>query len=183
MPFLASLLEALYNDRQTQVILFSSTAIALYGYDQGMMSMINTNYNYLSMLGISATSPLVGVIFSVYYLGCTAGAVFFSWFADQYGRKKAIFFCLSAASLGNLVMFVAGLGYNTAALAIMLAGRVIMGLGVGGVDSVIPIYSSELSKDDARGKALAQEFQSNIFGLVMAFAINLGVTEVLGKFN
>ena len=58
-----------------------------------------------------------------------------------------------------------------------------MGLGVGGIDSVIPIYSSELAEDNARGKALAQEFQSNIFGLVMAYGINLGVTRALGKRN
>jgi len=58
-----------------------------------------------------------------------------------------------------------------------------MGLGVGGIDAVIPTYSSELSADGARGKALAQEFQSNIFGLVMAFGINLGVTIALGKQN
>ena len=58
-----------------------------------------------------------------------------------------------------------------------------MGLGVGGVDSVVPVYSSELSPDHGRGKAMAQEFQSNIFGLNMAFAINLVVTRALGKSN
>ena len=87
------------------------------------------------------------------------------------------------ASLGNLIMFVSGLGYRKGALASMLIGRVIMGLGVGGIDAVIPTYSSELANDEARGKALAQEFQSNIFGLVMAFAINLGVTVALGKWS
>lgn len=45
------------------------------------------------------------------------------------------------------------------------------------------MYSSELQEDDARGTALAQEFQANIFGLNMAFAINLVVTHTLGKFN
>jgi MFS family permease len=56
-----------------------------------------------------------------------------------------------------------------------------MGLGVGGIDAVIPVYSSELSSDGARGRALAQEFQMNIFGLLMAYSINLGVTLGLGK--
>lgn len=166
-----------------QVVLFSSTAIALYGYDQGMMSLINTNYDYLKTMGIEEEDPQVGVIVSVYYLGCAIGAVFFSWFADTYGRKKSIFFCLATASLGNLIMFLAGLGYSTGALAVMYVGRVIMGFGVGGIDSVVPVYSSELSSDDARGKAMAQEFQSNILGLNMAFAINLGITIALGKSN
>ncbi|KAF2190695.1 MFS monosaccharide transporter-like protein [Zopfia rhizophila CBS 207.26] len=183
MAFLTDRLKSLYQEKQTQVVLFSSTAIALYGYDQGMMSLINTNYSYLSTMGIAGDSPIVGIIVSVYYLGCAAGAVLFSWFADHFGRKKSIFICLATASLGNLIMFVAGLGYTTGALAVMFFGRVVMGLGVGGIDSVIPTYSSELSKDEARGKALAQEFQSNIFGLVMAFGINLGVTVAFGEWN
>jgi len=172
-----------FGDKKLQVVAFSSTAIALYGYDQGMMSLINTNKDYLQTMGISGESPQVGFIVAVYYLGCSVGAVFFSWFADKYGRKPALFACLATASLGNLIMFVAGLGYSQGALAVMYLGRVIMGLGVGGVDSVVPVYSSELSSDDSRGKALAQEFQANIFGLNMAFAINLAVTVTLGKYN
>ncbi|KAF2708318.1 general substrate transporter [Pleomassaria siparia CBS 279.74] len=183
MSLIAEHAKQAYNDKQTHIIIFSSTAIALYGYDQGMMSLINTNYDYLHTMGIAGSSPIVGVIVSVYYLGCAAGAVIFSKLADDLGRKKSIFLCLATASIGNLIMFLAGLGYSKGALAVMLTGRVIMGLGVGGIDSVIPTYSSELSEDDARGKALAQEFQSNIFGLLMAFGVNLVLTVALGKSN
>ena len=51
----------------------------------------------------------------------------------------------------------------------------------GGIDAVVPVYSSELSNDDARGVALAQEFQANILGLNMAFIVNLVATHQLGK--
>ncbi|PVI05705.1 general substrate transporter [Periconia macrospinosa] len=183
MSFIADHIRAAYHDKQTHVVLFSSTAIALYGYDQGMMSLINVNYDYLRTMGIAKDSPVVGIIVAVYYLGCAVGSVLFSKLADNLGRKKSIFLCLATASLGNLIMFISGLGYSKGALAVMLAGRVIMGLGVGGVDAVIPTYSSELSQDEARGKALAQEFQSNIFGLLMAFGINLGGTIALGKWS
>ena len=148
-----------------------------------MMSLINTNQDYLATMGIAEESPQVGLIVSVYYLGCAVGAVLFSWLADRYGRKIGLFTCLATATLGNLIMFASGLGYSRGALVVMYAGRVVMGLGVGGVDSVVPTYSSELSPDHGRGKAMAQEFQSNIFGLVMAFAVNLGVTRALGKYN
>lgn len=170
--------------KQQEVVLFSSTAIALYGYDQGMMSLINTNENYLHVMDIAPEDPLVGILVAVYYLGCSLGAVLFSWFSDKYGRKKAIFACLATAALGNLVMFLTGLGgWSQHAIYMFGLGRVVMGLGVGGIDAVIPVYSSELSSDGARGKNLAQEFQMNIFGLNMAFAINLGVTDALGKAN
>ena len=172
-----------FEDKTSEVTLFSSTAIALYGYDQGMMSLINTNRDYLSTMGIAEKDPLVGVIVSVYYLGCAVGAVLASLFADKRGRKPSIFACLAVTALGNLMMFVAGLGYYNGARIMMFLGRIVMGLGVGGIDAVIPVYSSELNEEGGRGEALAKEFQSNIFGLNMAFAINLAVTNTLGKYN
>lgn len=168
-------------DKQTEITMFSSTAIALYGYDQGMMSLINTNKNYLSTMGIGEEDPLVGIIVSVYYLGCAAGAILSSWFMDRHGRKLGIFATLATASLGNLLMFLAGLHGAKGPLPMMLLGRVVMGLGVGGIDTVVPVYSAELQEDNARGTALAQEFQANIFGLNMAFIINVVLTHKLGK--
>lgn len=170
-------------DKKKEIVLFSSTAIALYGYDQGMMSLINTNSDYLSTMGIAEDDPLVGIIVSVYYLGCAVGSVLASLLADIRGRKPSIFACLAVTALGNLIMFISGLGFRNGAMALMFVGRIVMGLGVGGIDSVIPVYSSELNSEGGRGKAMAQEFQSNIFGLVMAFGINLGVTNALGKEN
>jgi MFS family permease len=100
-----------------------------------MMSLINTNKSYLSTMGISEESPMVGVIVSIYYLGCAVGAVLASKFADVKGRRPGIFACLATASAGNLLMFVAGFGKmgqsSSLALATMLMGRIVMGLGVG----------------------------------------------------
>ncbi|KPI34302.1 Sugar transporter STL1 [Cyphellophora attinorum] len=156
-------------DKQSQVVFFSATAIALYGYDQGMMSLINTNNDYLSTMGIAEEDPLVGVIVAVYYLGCTVGAILASWLSNTHGRKLSIIVCLTTASIGNLIMFLAGYNGMSGAIYVMLIGRIVMGLG--------------LSEDDARGTALAQEFQANIFGLNMAFIVNLALTHNLGKFN
>lgn len=48
---------------------------------------------------------------------------------------------------------------------------------------MIPVYSSELSSDDSRGKSLAKEFQANILGLNIAYGLNLALTMTLGKQN
>jgi hypothetical protein len=39
MSFLIDHARDAYRNKQTHVVIFSSTAIALYGYDQGMMSL------------------------------------------------------------------------------------------------------------------------------------------------
>ena len=178
-----SFIRDMFMDKKKEIVLFSSTAIALYGYDQGMMSLVNTNYDYLSTMGIAEEDPLVGIIVSVFYIGCAVGSVLASLLADKAGRKPSIFVCLAVTALGNFLMFISGLGYQKGAMTMMFFGRVIMGLGAGGIDSVIPVYSSELNEEGGRGKAMAQEFQANIFGLNMAFAINLAVTNALGKGN
>lgn len=82
-------------------------------------------------MGIVEDDPMVGIIVSVYYLGCAVGAVGFSRFADWKGRKNGILFCLATASLGSFIMFFAGIGGSKGGLAVMLTGPVIMGLGVG----------------------------------------------------
>ncbi|KAJ8118165.1 hypothetical protein ONZ43_g4048 [Nemania bipapillata] len=175
--------------KKHEIVIFSSTAIALYGYDQGMMSLINTNHSYLRTMAIAGDSPLVGIIVSVYYLGCTVGAVLASYWADRRGRKPSISACLATTMVGNLLMFIAGMGpngsnpWNGAAIAFMMAGRITLGLGVGGIDATIPVYSAELTRVKSRGRSLAQAFQMNIFGLLIAFSINLGVTIALGKEN
>jgi MFS family permease len=96
-----------------------------------MMSLINTNHNYLETMGIAEGDLLVGIIVLVYYLGCAIGAVLFSGFADWKGRKDAIFFCLETASLEFITMLLAGVRGTDGALAVMLVGRVAMGLAVG----------------------------------------------------
>lgn len=95
------------------------------------MSLINTNYNYLSTMGIAEEDPMVGIIVSVYYLGCAAGAVIASAFSNAKGRRPAIYATLLTASIGNVIMFVAGIAGMPGALATMLIGRIVMGLGVG----------------------------------------------------
>lgn len=110
---------------------FASTAIALYGYDQGMMSLVNTNKDYLSTMGLAEDDPQVGVIVSVYYLAAALGAVIFSRTADSRGRKMAIYTSLCMTILGDLLMFLAGLGQmsKVSPIAVMYIGRLILGLG------------------------------------------------------
>ena len=170
-------------DKKAEVTAFSSIAIALYGYDQGMMSLINTNYHYLATMGIGEEDPLVAAIVSVYYLGTAVGSILASSLADRTGRKRSIFVSLFTSVIGNLMMFVAGLGHSKGAIYVMLIGRFVMGLGIGGVDAVVPVYSSELNEEDGRGRAIAQEFQANIFGLNIAFILNIIMTRSLGKFS
>lgn len=58
---------------------------------------------------------------------------------DLIGRRRTIFY-------GSIVFFVGGLLQALAAnMAMMMVGRVIAGLGVGALSTIVPVYQSEIS--------------------------------------
>ncbi|EGN99600.1 hypothetical protein SERLA73DRAFT_72404 [Serpula lacrymans var. lacrymans S7.3] len=153
--------------------LLAGLAILFYGYDQGVMSQVNLNDNYLQLMGIYPTTgnsrnlAALGGIVSVYYGGSLIGALIGGTIADRSGRITAII-------LGVLTSII-GAVFQSSAMNItwMCCARVVTGLGVGAIDAVIPVWSSEVSSHQARGSFLAVEFFLNIGGLALAYWIEI----------
>ncbi|KAK5806824.1 hypothetical protein VI817_001082 [Penicillium citrinum] len=159
--------------------LFAGIAICFYGYDQGVMSMVNLNPDYQKLMGIyplagksislmqgsSRNTAAEGGIVAVYYGGTIIGSLMAGCLADRCGRIKSIVFGCLWAALGAVLQTSA---YN---ITWMCFGRVIAGIGVGAIDCVIPVWSAEVSSHSARGAFLALEFVMNIGGLALAYWI------------
>ncbi|KAG1799908.1 uncharacterized protein HD556DRAFT_1230903 [Suillus plorans] len=153
--------------------LLAGLAILFYGYDQGVMSQVNLNEDYLKTMGIYPTTgnshnlAALGGIVSVYYGGSLIGALLGGSIADRSGRITAII-------LGVIISII-GATFQASAMNItwMCCARVVTGLGVGAIDAVIPVWSSEVSSHTARGSFLAIEFFLNISGLSLAYWIEI----------
>jgi len=77
---------------------------------------------------------------------------------DIIGRRKTIFY-------GSCIFFVGGAMQTFAQnMAMMMAGRVLAGLGVGMLSTIVPVYQSEISPPHNRGKLACIEFTGNIVG-------------------
>lgn len=77
---------------------------------------------------------------------------------DVLGRRKTILF-------GALIFLVGGALQTFAnGMPMMLLGRIIAGLGVGALSTIVPIYQSEISPPHNRGKLACIEFTGNIVG-------------------
>ena len=100
-------------------------------------------------------------IVSVYQAGAFRGALFA--YASNYfiGRKKSLYivFIIGAAMM---------LGANgNRGLGLILGGRVLAGIGVGGASMCVPIYISELAPPAVRGRLVGvYEFGWQLGGLV-----------------
>lgn len=77
---------------------------------------------------------------------------------DVYGRRRTILY--------GAVIFVVGGALQAFAtgMPMMLLGRIIAGLGVGSLSTIVPVYQSEISPPHNRGKLACIEFSGNILG-------------------
>jgi MFS family permease len=77
---------------------------------------------------------------------------------DMYGRRRTIMY-------GSMIFIVGGALQTFAnGMPMMMLGRIIAGLGVGALSTIVPIYQSEISPAHNRGKLACIEFTGNICG-------------------
>jgi SP family galactose:H+ symporter-like MFS transporter len=139
-----------------------ATGSFLFGYDTGVISG--------ALLFIKEDLHLSdfqqGSVVSVLLLGAIAGALSVGRISDRLGRKRTL----------TLVGLTFAVGIAIAALAqsygVMLLGRVIMGLGVGGVSALVPAYISELSPAQIRGETLTLNQLLITLGILVAYLVD-----------
>ena len=120
------------------VMLLAGAGILFFGYDAAVMSQVNTNENYLKLMGAdggtTADSALIGGIVSVWFGGFAIGALIVGSIADRVDHLKTMWLgCLWAAA-------GAGLQVGAPNLGVMLAGRIIGGIRCGHLNTIIPIW-------------------------------------------
>ena len=141
------------------VVLFSG---GLFGYDQGVISG--------ALTGIKSTftlSPLiVEVVTSWVTLGALLGALAAGEIADRIGRKRTV---LIAGALFTLGAAVQAFAPDT---AVLVAGRLIVGAGVGVAAVAAPLYAAELSPAAWRGRFVSSYQLAITIGIFLAYLVD-----------
>lgn len=109
-------------------------------------------------------------VVSLLTAGCFFGALSAAIANDRYGRRYSL--------MAYSVIFLLGAALQTGApndLSYLYAGRVIAGLGVGGMSSITPVFVAETAPADVRGRVtgLFQEFL--VLGSTIAYWLNYGI--------
>jgi MFS family permease len=99
---------------------------------------------YRARLALDATAP--AMMFGMYALGLVPGLLFAGPLSDRRGRRAVVLPSAAVALAASAVL--GGLGDSFAAL---LAGRLLYGVGAGGVMSAGAVWVIELSGDAAPG--------------------------------
>lgn len=97
---------------------------------------------------------------AIYEIGCLFGSLSTFIFGERIGRRRTI-------AIGCCILCV-GAALQTAArnIPVLIAGRIIAGLGNGINTSTVPVWHSECTKAKNRGRAIATEMAINTFGTV-----------------
>ena len=91
----------------------------------------------------------IGVIVSITIAGAIFGALMSAPLADAHGRKLSIYLADFFFLLGSIMM---ALAHNT---AVLIAGRLIVGFGIGMAAMIAPVYLSETAPAHIRGGIVA----------------------------
>ena len=152
----------------------------LFGYDTAIIAGCNS----FIQLHFQLTPVMLGWVVSSALLGTLAGCVISGTITDRIGRKKsllvaasflgvsAIASMLSPQFLGSpehAVWLTSDTGF---AFNMLIIARVIGGIGVGITSVVAPVYISELSLPENRGKIVSIYQLSITLGILLAFFID-----------
>ena len=140
---------------------------ALFGYDQGVISGALTGIQREFRL----PALLVEVVTSWVTLGAMAGSLAGGELADRLGRRRA----LQAAG----ALFAGGAAIEAFApgVAILVAGRLVVGFGVGVAAVAAPLYAAELAPAAQRGRFVSCYQLAITIGIFLSYLIDAALTE------
>ncbi|KAL2141732.1 hypothetical protein VTI28DRAFT_2043 [Corynascus sepedonium] len=137
--------------------IFVSLGVFLFGYDQGVMSGIIVGEHFKKYFN-DPTPVQIATMVAILEIGAFISSLIVGRVGDIIGRRKTIFY-------GSCVFFVGGASQSFAInMPMMLVGRVLAGLGVGMLSTIVPVYQSEISPPHNRGQLACIEFTGNIIG-------------------
>ncbi len=145
----------------------------LFGYDTGV---INGALNPMTEeLGLTPFTE--GVVTSSLVFAAAIGAIFCGRLSDSWGRRKTIIMLAVLFFLGTLVVVF------TPNFEVLVVGRILLGLAVGGASTVVPVFLAELAPYEIRGSISGRNEAAIVIGQLSAFIINAILGNTLGHLD
>ncbi|XVF40099.1 hypothetical protein PTKIN_Ptkin01aG0084900 [Pterospermum kingtungense] len=148
----------------------------LFGYDTGVISgaLLYIRDDFKS---VDRQTVLQESIVSMAVAGAIIGAAIGGWMNDRYGRRRAILIADFLFFIGAVVMA------SAPDAALIIVGRVFVGLGVGMASMTSPLYISEASPAKIRGALVSTNGFLITGGQFLSYLINLAFTKAPGTWR
>ncbi|CAI7619279.1 unnamed protein product [Penicillium bialowiezense] len=170
------------NFKNYRLYILTATAYMgslLFGYDTGVMGSVLALSSFKKDFGLPVESSgfsdkenaqISSNVVSLLTAGCFFGSIGAAYMNDRLGRRYSLMILV--------VIFMVGAALQVGAhheIGMIYGGRVIAGLGIGGMSSITPVYVSENCAPEIRGRVagLFQEFL--VIGSTFAYWLDYGV--------
>ncbi|KAF2109376.1 general substrate transporter [Lophiotrema nucula] len=140
----------------------------LVGFDSSLMGSLNVMPSYTSYFTLTTTTKSLNTAIS--YMGGATMALFAGPLADWRGRKECIFYSAMITLVGGVIQ---GAAQN---IGMFIAGRFIVGLGLGLAQVSAPTLVAETAPVEWRGFALGLYYAFWGVGTLIASGVCYGVT-------
>ena len=150
----------------------------LYGYNQGVFSGVLTMPAFNNHMGVYTTNQTKkGWLTSILELGAWFGALFAGFVAEILSRKFSIIVFTAVFIVGVIIQCTATTPSGPDSI---LAGRFIVGLGIGPLSMIVPMYVAECAPAEVRGLLVGLQQVAIEIGIMISFWIDYGTNFIGG---
>ena len=153
----------------------------LFGYDTGVAN--GAEGPMAEELGLNLIQ--IGVVISSLVFAAAVGALIGGRISDGWGRRKTIILLSILFFVGTLLVVFSPGGpehgtFSQFGFSVLIAGRIMLGLAVGGASTVVPVYLAELAPYEIRGSITGRNELAIVVGQLSAFVMNAIIGTLLG---
>lgn len=152
----------------------------LFGYDATYFSGVQAMSTFLDVFGNATdangsrtlTDTLRSLLSSMIMVGEMVGCLMSASIGNRVGRRQGITIAMVVVCIG------AAMQACSTNLTVFIVGRTVLGIGIGIVSNVVPLYLSEITPKEIRG-AMVGSWQFNIdFGKVVGACVDEGTKGI-----
>ncbi|KAH0524207.1 hypothetical protein TsFJ059_006741 [Trichoderma semiorbis] len=152
------------------LIAVSSVDSVLVGYDSSLMGSLNVMPSYSSYFTLTTTTKSLNTAIS--YVGGAAISPLAGFLADWRGRRECVFWSALVTLIGGVIQ---GTAQN---IGMFIAGRCIVGAGMGLAQTTAPTLVAETTPVKYRGFALGMYYACWGIGTLIAAGVCFGTQKL-----
>ena len=149
---------------------FAGLGGLLFGYDTGVISGAELFFRTDFALSDFALEIIVSGVLA----GAALGALVGGRLADVFGRRRLLIVTALIFAAGALLCALAP------TVALLIVGRIIVGLGIGLSSGTVPVYISEVSPAESRGWTVSLFQLAITLGILLAYLVDYALAAVQG---
>lgn len=175
-----------YNYNKSYI--FGITLVAtlgglLFGYDTAVISGAEKSLQAFLIQPLGLSSLVHGATVSSALIGCIIGGMISGFFSNRLGRRNTLL-------LASILFFISALGSGYPETLFFPKGevslnllitfniyRILGGIGVGLASAVSPMYISEISPAEIRGRLVSFNQFAIIFGMLVVYFVNWNIAR------